>query len=107
MRPLNLIIFDPLKDDFLASVRDEKHMISRSWCSNPSQAKCFKKKQLAINVIRKMIANTNRVILLAELSNLGKQYAVSFLSQFSFMNGKLIESEVEEKYVDGSSQMEL
>ena len=107
MRSLSLIIFDPAKDDFLASVCDEKHMISRSWCSNPSQAKCFKKKQLAINVIRKMIADTNRVILLAELSDLGKQYAVSFLSQFSFVDGKLIESEVEEKYVNGNSQIEL
>ena len=107
MRPLNLIIFDPLKDDFLASVRDEKHIISRSWCSNPSQAKCFKKKQLALNVIRKMISNTDRVILLAELFDFGKQYSVSFLSQFSFVNGKLIESEVEEKYVNGTSRIEV
>ena len=103
MHSSSLIIFDPAKDDFLASVRDEKHMISRSWCSNPSQAKCFKKKQLAINVIRKMIADTNRVILLAERSDLGKQYVVSFLSQFSFVDGKLVESGVEERYVNGSS----
>lgn len=101
MRPLNLIIFDPLKDDFLASVRDEKHMISRSWCSNPSQAKCFKKKQLALDVIRNMIVNTDRVILLAQLSDTGNQYKVVFLSQFSFVEGKLIESEVEEKYANG------
>ena len=102
MRPLNLIIFDPLKDDFLASVRDEKHMISRSWCSNPSQAKCFKKKQLALDVIRNMIVNTDRVILLAQLSDIGNQYTVVFLSQFSFVEGKLIESEVEEKYANGT-----
>ena len=101
MRPLNLIIFDPLKDDFLASVRDDKHMISRSWCSNPSQAKCFKKKQLALDVIRNMIVNTDRVILLAQLSDTGNQYKVVFLSQFSFVEGKLIESEVEEKYANG------
>ncbi len=103
MRPVSLIIFDPLKDDFLASVVDEKNNILRSWCSNPSQAKCFKKKQLALNVIRKMIANTDRVILLAERSDLGKHYAVLFLSQFSFVNGNLIESEVEEKYANGTS----
>jgi len=99
MRSLGLIIFDPAKDDFLASIRDEKHMISRSWSSNPSGAKCFKKKQLAINAIRKMIADTERVILLAELSESNKHYQVVFLSQFSFLNGKLIESEVEEKYL--------
>jgi len=99
MRFLGLIIFDPAKDDFLASIRDEKHMTSRSWCSNPSEAKCFKKKQLAINVIRKTIVDTDRILLLAELSDIGNQYQVAFVSQFSFSNGKMIESKPEEKYI--------
>ena len=48
-----------------------------------------------------MIVNTDRVILLAQLSDTGNQYKVVFLSQFSFVEGKLIESEVEEKYANG------
>lgn len=100
MRSLSLIIFDPVKDDFLAVIQNHKHGIYRSWCSHPSSAKVFKKKQLAINVIRQTIANTDRVLLLAEFSDFGKQYAVSFLFHFSFENGKLIEFELEQKYTD-------
>jgi hypothetical protein len=96
MRYLGLIIFDPKKDDFLAQIEEKKGATKRSWSQNPKDAKQFKRKQLAINVIRKTIKDTDRILVIAELHDTKEKYEVSFLSQFYFKEGKFIESD----YVD-------
>ena len=90
-KPLGFLVFNPVKDDYLAIEINERSMVSRSWCSHPSSAKVFKERQLAVNAIRRIIGQTDKVLLLAELSETSKQYAVAYLLEFSFVSGKFVE----------------
>lgn len=90
-KSLGFLIFNPLNDDYLAKEIDDGSRVTRSWSSHPSSAKVFKSRQLAINAIRRIINKTDKVLLLAELSETSKQYAVVYLSEFSFSSDKYVE----------------
>jgi hypothetical protein len=90
-KSLGFLVFNPANDDYLAVEINDRFRVSRSWCSHPSSAKVFKTRQLAINAIRRIVDKTDKVLVLAELSETSKQYAVSYLSEFSFSSGRVVE----------------
>lgn len=90
-KSLGFLVFNSVNDDYLAIEINQPSGVSRSWCSHPSSAKVFKNRQLAVNAIRRIIGQTDKVLFLAELSETSKQYAVTYLLEFSFSSGKFIE----------------
>lgn len=91
MKSLGFLVFNPVNDDYLAVEINERSIISRSWCSHPSSAKVFKNRQLATNAIRRIIGQSSKVLYLAELSETSKQYAVTYLLEFSYSSGKFVQ----------------
>ena len=89
-KSIGFLVFNPMNDDYLAVENVQPSRVTRSWCSHPSSAKVFDTRQLALDVIRKIISGTDKILFLAEISENSKQYAVTYLLEVSFSSGEFL-----------------